>query len=207
MTSSPPVSPSATQLSLIADALAWPLLLLRRDGGLMHANLAARQVLRRGQPLALTPQRRVQPARSEGREAFAAALAAARAAPCMLRWPGPLGAVVATVSALPLAGEAHDDGVLVALSPGGHGEAETVRFARAHDLTEAELRVLRRLARGDSSSQAAQALGVSQATVRSQTVSLRRKTGHASVAALVRSLASLPPLLPAVVSEGPSEGE
>jgi DNA-binding CsgD family transcriptional regulator len=37
---------------------------------------------------------------------------------------------------------------------------------------------------------------VTPATVRSQTMSLRRKTGHASVAELLRALAAMPPLGP-----------
>jgi len=43
--------------------------------------------------------------------------------------------------------------------------------------------------------QAAKAIGVSLSTVRSQVLSLRRKTGHRSVPALLAALRSLPPLL------------
>jgi DNA-binding CsgD family transcriptional regulator len=53
---------------------------------------------------------------------------------------------------------------------------------------------MRRLALGESSSRAAQALGVKPATVRTQVVSIRRKTGHGSVFELLQALSAMPPV-------------
>lgn len=190
--------PPAEMLALITDALAWPLLLLRSDGSLIHANLAARRLFDQRQPLVLSPQGQVQPADAGQRGAYLAALAAALqggpgGAPQLLRWLLPAAPVSVTVTALRGPAQQHAL-LLVALSPEQGRIADLRAYAAINHLSEAETRVLLHLARGDSSAAAAARLGVSAATVRSQTVSLRRKTGHASVAALMRTLAALPPL-------------
>jgi DNA-binding CsgD family transcriptional regulator len=180
-------------LGLLADALAWPLLLLRADGGLLHANRAARDMLQRGRPLRLSPRRQLVAAELQHRDALAEALrdVAASGAGRALHWAEADGSFNATLSRLatgkpPL--------LLLALARPDGGQGMLDDFAALHGLTAAESGVLRQLARGASSTRAAAALGVSTATVRSQTAALRRKTGHASVAALLRELAALPPL-------------
>lgn len=191
-------APSAQTLALVSDALAWPLLLLRGDGSLIHANLAARQMLARRRPLVLMPKGHLQPAdgarRSEFQAALAAALHAASGEPQqLLQWASAGDRISVSVTALRGPAERHAV-LLLALSPETGRLADLHAYAAIHGLSEAETRVLLHLARGDSSAKAAAALGVSAATVRSQTVSLRRKTGHPSVAELMRSLAALPPL-------------
>jgi DNA-binding CsgD family transcriptional regulator len=180
-------------LRLLADALAWPLLLLRADGGLLHANRAARDMLQQGRPLRLSPRRQLVPADPQQREALADALreVAASGAGRALHWAEADGVFSATLSRLEAGAPAL---LLLALARPDGGRGMLDDFAALHGLTAAEAGVLRQLARGASSSRAAAALGVSAATVRSQTASLRRKTGHASVAALLRELATLPPL-------------
>jgi len=193
--------PPAQVLALVSDALAWPLLLLRRDGSLIHANLAARQMLAERRLLTLQHKGRVLPADSARRSEFQAALAAALQGaagepPQQLQWALPTGRISVSVTAL--RGPADDRPMLLlALSPEQGRLADLHAYAAIHGLSDAETRVLLHLARGDSSAAAAAALHVSAATVRSQTVSLRRKTGHPSVAALMRALAALPPLAPA----------
>ncbi|MBL8314457.1 MAG: hypothetical protein JNK55_11995, partial [Rubrivivax sp.] len=49
----------AETLLQVADALVWPLLVLHADGGLMHANAAALQVLATHGQLQLGPQQRL----------------------------------------------------------------------------------------------------------------------------------------------------
>jgi DNA-binding CsgD family transcriptional regulator len=191
-------APSAETLALVSDALAWPLLLLRGDGSLIHANLAARRLLAERRLLVLMPKGRVQPADGAQRSEFQAALAAALQAagdapPPLLQWASAGDRF--SVSLTALRGPAEEHAVLLlALSPETGRLADLHAYAAIHGLSDAETRVLLHLARGDSSAKAAAALGVSAATVRSQTVSLRRKTGHPSVAELMRSLAALPPL-------------
>lgn len=192
--------PSAQILAQVADALAWPLLLLGADGSLLLANLAARQLLRQGAPLRLSAQRLLVPIDTKHRAAFQRALqaAVAGAGPQLLHWPAGKGRISASLSRL--AGETPEtpDGptLLLALGarPGSASGGDLRAYAEQHHLSAAETRVLQRLALGESSTHAALALGVGAATVRSQTLSLRRKTGHASVVALQRALAELPPL-------------
>jgi DNA-binding CsgD family transcriptional regulator len=195
--------PPAQALALVADALAWPLLLLRLDGSLLHANAAARRLLRRGAPLQVTPQGRVQAADAALRPGLDAALQAAATSrlPQLLQWVAPKGRYSLSLSALAAPGQ-DCSAVLLALNPEVDDRADLRAYATAHGLSEAETRVLGRLARGESSSRAAAALGVSTATVRSQAVSLRRKTGHASVAELLQALASLPPLAAPLEARG-----
>ncbi len=195
---------SAAVLAQVADALAWPLLLVQADGILLHANAAARRTLRQGRLLRLSADRRVEPGPSDRRAEFAAVLAAApTATQRVLRWADGDLPCSASIAALASDGAGRVP-VLVALSVAGTGAASARAFAALHGLSGAETRVLERLALGDNSRRAAAALGVTAATVRSHAVALRRKTGHATVAALLQTLASLPPLAPL---GGQREGE
>ena len=214
--------PSAQTLALVADALAWPLLLLQANGTLLLANLAARQLLRLGSPLQLSAQQRVAPCEPRRRTAFSQALQAAASSegPRLLRWYGAAagGRISATLTRLGGESPGMPGGptLLLALCTEGAQRTDLGAFAALYGLSPAEARVLERLALGESSARAALALGVGAATVRSQTLSLRHKTGHASVAALLAELASLPPLalplarllaIPPTASGAASQGE
>ena len=193
----PTASVSAEQLSLLADALAWPLLLMQPDGALVHANLAARRLLRQGSALRLSPAQRVQPAAAVRHSAFEAALqtVARSGQPQMLQWPAPSGRFSATLTALPPGAPAASMPLLLLAVAPAEGRINEVRaFAAMHGLSAAETRVLHCLARGLSSSAAAATLGVTPATVRSQIAAVRRKAGQATVGALLQALAALPPL-------------
>lgn len=71
-------------------------------------------------------------------------------------------------------------------------------FARQHELTAAETRVLAALGRGVLPSRIAQEQGVKLSTVRTQIAAVRQKTGTPSIGALVRMAASLPPMVSAL---------
>lgn len=71
-------------------------------------------------------------------------------------------------------------------------------FARAHGLSDAELRVLAALGRGQAPAEIARAYGVALSTVRTQIGAIRSKTGAASIRALLRMVAALPPLVGAL---------
>jgi DNA-binding CsgD family transcriptional regulator len=71
-------------------------------------------------------------------------------------------------------------------------------FARSHQLTPAETRVLEGLCHGDSPNEIAQAQGVAISTVRTQIGSIRTKTGVGSIRGLVRRIGLLPPLVTAL---------
>ena len=68
-------------------------------------------------------------------------------------------------------------------------------FARCHGLTAAETRVLVELCEGTPPCEIASGLGVAISTVRTQIGNVRLKTGAASIRALVRQVAVLPPLM------------
>lgn len=71
-------------------------------------------------------------------------------------------------------------------------------FARAHALTSAETRVLAALGMGVRPSDIAREQGVKLSTVRTQIGAIREKTGAESITALVRLVASLPPMVGAL---------
>lgn len=196
--------PSAAVLGQIADALPWPLLLLRRDAVLLHANLAGRQLLHRGQTLRMDGQQRVQSPLDAQQTALADALKAGR--PALLQWPpksasspGHPGCFVVLKPLAARGGDSPGDGdaaVLVMLSSPASPHRDLQAFAAMHRLSPAEVRVLEQLSLGHSTAGIAAALGTQPATVRSQLTSLRRKSGHASLVLLLRALATLPPRSP-----------
>ena len=71
-------------------------------------------------------------------------------------------------------------------------------FARSHALTSAETRVLAALGMGVRPSEIAREQGVKLSTVRTQIGAIREKTGAESITALVRLVASLPPMVGAL---------
>ncbi len=223
----PPPQATLSQMAQMADALMWPLLVLRADGTLLHANRAARRLLANQSLLALRPDRRLGRLPASQQPAFERALAAARQGQTVvLNWPASEGHPAGTASLGPLGGtretepgtatgagmdaaagewadkradERPDGGeLLLALSAVERTDGQLQAYARLHRLSPAETRVLLRLALGENSAEAAHALGVSTATVRSQVISLRRKTGHTSVLQLLRGLAGMPPVLTTV---------
>ena len=68
-------------------------------------------------------------------------------------------------------------------------------YSRSHGLTMAEGRVLAELCNGSEPQDVARRFAVSISTVRTQIGSIRSKTGAASIVALLRQLAVLPPIL------------
>ena len=209
--SSAPGRPSGTPalqavtLALAIDTLAWPLLLLHGDGVLLHANTAATALLRCGRLLTLAPHQEVQPTDAAQRDAFKTAMVTVRAggAPAQLHWAADEGQPVirACLSAVrpgpgPGLGLGQSPVLLLTLAPEAGRGADLTAYAAAHGLSATEIRVLQRLALGESSARAATALGLRATTVRSHTMSLRRKTGYARLDELVQALVRLAPISP-----------
>ena len=71
-------------------------------------------------------------------------------------------------------------------------------FARNHELTAAETRVLAALGRGVTPAEIAREQGVKISTVRTQISAIRQKTGTGTITALVRLVAGLPPMVGAL---------
>ncbi len=183
----------------MADALAWPLVLVDEQGALHHANHSGRTVLARGQPLRLDAQQRLQPASPSHRADFCLALQAAAAGQVReLRWPGKPGGTSATLRPLaPLPGRS----VLLLLDLKPDFLAAPVRrpdvvaYGQAHGLSAAQQQLLQTLADGRRVAQMAGDLRLPPSTLRSRLVTLRCKTGHRSLGDLLRTLWALPPAL------------
>lgn len=184
--------PTDGLLAQAADALAWPLLLLGPDAELLWANRAAGALLRERRVLALRDGRVQAPGRPPGELPALLHGAQQDAAPALLHWPMASLTLTAQMLAPPPRARWM---LLLASGQAPAGEATDVRaWAASHGLSQAETRVLLRLAAGDSPSSAATALGVAAATVRSQLRSIGRKTGLGGAAALQQALSRLPPV-------------
>lgn len=118
------------------------------------------------------------------------------------------GARRSSVSVIPLdAADAGARAVLVVLGKRAVSESLSIHgFAKSYRLTGAETRVLEALCNGLPPLEAAHQLGVAISTVRSQIGSIRGKTGAASIRALVRQVAVLPPVKGALRCEGSAQG-
>ncbi|MDQ6639566.1 MAG: LuxR C-terminal-related transcriptional regulator, partial [Pseudomonadota bacterium] len=101
-----------------------------------------------------------------------------------------------SVSVVPLEGaDGEPRTVLIVLGKRAVCESLSIQgYARSYGLTGAETRVLVELCKGLPPAKIASELGVAISTVRSQIGSVRLKTGAASIRALVRQIAVLPPV-------------
>lgn len=191
-------SPAPVQrwLGLLIDEIDYGMVLLTDDAQVVHVNHLARVELDAGHPLEMRG-RSLYARRSIDTLALANALSAAalRGRRCLLKLGE--GGQHAMVSVVPLGQQGHGQPA-IALVFGKRQVCEPLSveaFARTHRLTAAETKVLSALCNGVRVSDVAQAHGVETSTVRSQVSSIRAKTGAESIAALVRQVAVLPPLL------------
>lgn len=189
----------ARALERLADALAWPLILLHDQGQLRYVNGAAQALLNAGVPLQLTVLGRLQPSSASYRTDFALALQAAAAGQTVsLRWPGRPGGHAATLR--PLAARPGEAPLLLlrlSLPQPLAAGCDLGAVAQMLGLTPAETRVLHGLARGQGATQMAEELGIASSTARRHVRGLLRKSGTPRVAALLMALGRLPPVVPA----------
>ncbi|MCG2591609.1 LuxR C-terminal-related transcriptional regulator [Ramlibacter sp. XY19] len=183
-------------LAMLLDELAHGVVLASSEGRLLLANQAARQVLSRGQPLAVQEgylqahdpkQTRVL------RQALAKGGAGKRSL-VSLRCPAGWGLSVAVV---PLRGEGPARAPTLGLFLSRTSVCDSLMlcfFARSHGLTHSEEQVLAILCQGCSAPEVAVQLKVAVSTVRSHIRSLCAKTQSSGVRMLVGRVAVLPPL-------------
>jgi DNA-binding CsgD family transcriptional regulator len=183
------------------DQLAHPILALQPDGLLVHANLAASELLASGKPFVLGTDQRVQPLQNARRSAFLLALQAAAAGQAQpLHWvDDDVTTVHGVMRPLQVGPSVHGTGrrpapVMVVLAPPADAHFDASGFAATYQLSRAETRVLEVLLHGGQAEEAAARLGVGVATVRSQIAAIRKKAGYSSVASLLAALGDLPPL-------------
>jgi len=201
-----PIQDTTPWLALMLDEIDYGMLLLAEGTSVLHANHAARSELDATHPLQLIG--------GELRVAHAQDLLPLRDALAGARQRGlrrliNLGegeqrislAVVPLAAAVPAAAEEGAHLTLLVLGKRHVCEALSAHwYARSHGLTPAETRVLAALCEGQRPSEIATAQHVALSTVRSQIGSIRAKTRAASIRALVRQVAVLPPLVGALRS-------
>ena len=197
--------PTATPwLALMLDEIDYGMLLLAEDATVLHANHAARSELDAAHPLQLLGGE-LRVAHPQDLLPLREALAEARQRGLRRLVNLGQGEHRVSVAVVPLAaaiGEAGNDAArLTLLVLGKRQVCEALSahwYARSHQLTPAEARVLTALCAGQRPSEIAAALCVALSTVRTQIGSVRAKTGAESIRALVRQVAVLPPLVGAL---------
>ena len=195
---SQPAPRSRTWLTAALDEFDYGVMLLNEQAEVLHLNHAATAELDARHPLQLLG-RQLRARRSQDVAPFQAALQeAARRGLRKLLSLGE-GEYRVGVSVVPLATDGHEsDGSVTLLILGKRQVCEALSvqgFARSHGLTSAETRVLTALCHGTPPTQIAREVGVRISTVRTQIATIRFKTGAASIRALVRQIAQLPPLV------------
>lgn len=196
-------------LTATLDEIDYGVLLLDERGRSIHVNHVARRELDEKHPLHL-PERELRARRPSDAALLQAALDG-----CMQRGLRKLltlgeGGQQVCVSVVPLerAGPEGQGVVLVMLGKRQVcAELAVQGFARHHELTPGETRVLMALCAGAEPAEAAEMHGVAISTVRTQIGSIRTKTGASSIRALVRRVAVLPPLMGVLRGGGLAQNE
>lgn len=184
-------------LSATLDEVDYGIVLVADTGRTVHANHAARAELDDEHPLQIVDGA-LRTRRPHDRVALADALAGAsgRGLRRLLTLGEGTHRVGIAVVPLLAAGEASQGVTLLMLGKVQLCEELSIEaYARAHQLTPAETRVLVALAKGLRPEAAARALGVAISTVRTQTSMIRMKTGVESIGAVLRQVSVLPPLM------------
>lgn len=190
--------PSAHWYAAMLDQVDYGMLLVSHDGSLIHMNSVARDALGDEHALYVDHQR-IHARRADDAQRLADALwGAARGLRRLLTLGGPACAGSVAVIPLPAADAQESAALLVLGKQRVCADLSVQMFARTHDLTPGEVDVLAALCLGDKPSAIARRRGVALSTVRSQVANIRIKTRAASVAALVRQVATLPPIVPAL---------
>ncbi len=191
------------------DEVDYGMLLVLRDGRVVHLNCIAEETLLDEHALVLEGER-VSARRLSDAEKLRDALeaSASRGLRRLLTIGGP--ACISTVAVIPLPATVPGSEPASLLVLGKRRVCEDLSvqwFARTHELTPGEIEVLSALCAGDTPVAIAKRRGVAVSTVRSQVAAIRVKTRADSVSALVRRVASLPPMVSALRGMGRAHAE
>lgn len=194
-----PSLPAATAhelLALVLDEIDYAVLVVGAGGQLHFGNhLATRECSATG-PLQLQQGQVSARHRADQAGLTRALVEAARGRRSLLPLQDALGRV--TVAVVPLR-TGTDARVLLVLAKRQVCEALSVSFfAKLHALTPTEDAVLQALCKGLRPREIAQHQCVAISTIRTQVSSIRSKTAAASIRELVKQVATLPPIAPAV---------
>lgn len=191
-----PAATEADLLALVLDEIDYAVLVVSPGGRLYFGNhLALRECSASG-PLQLQ-QDQVSARQRTDQAGLTHALAdAERGRRCLLPLHDAHGRVTVAVVPLRTGAEAR---VLLVLAKRQVCESLSVSFfARLHALTPTEDAVLQALCKGLRPREIAQHQCVAISTIRTQVSSIRSKTSAASIRELVKQVATLPPIAPAV---------
>lgn len=187
-------------MSLMLDEIDYGLMLLDAGGSVRLLNHVARTELDDQHPLQVEAGQ-LHARRPADTEALLEAVqAASQRAMRRLLLLGDADNRV-SVAVLPLGGDVLDGSAATMLLLGRRRVCENLSvqsFARSRRLTPAESRVLEGLCAGKEPVQIAADLGVRISTVRTQIGGIREKTGARSIRDVVRMVAVLPPMVPAL---------
>jgi DNA-binding CsgD family transcriptional regulator len=199
---------AADWFATILDQIDYGIVAVDGDARVLHANCAARRVLRGLHPLQIDRQR-VFARRGEDQLLVHRAVveASGRGLRALLTLgddEGSASVAIVPIQAVGFAGSGPDRGVAL-LVVGKQAVCEELSaqwFARSHRLTSAEAQVLRQLCGGAQPNEIATLQCVAVSTIRTQIISIRAKTGARNIGALVRQVAALPPLVNALRTLG-----
>ena len=188
------------RMAQMVDEVDYGMLLLTDETHVAHVNRAARRDLDAQHPLQLLgSELRARLAQDTVLLRDALAGACQRGLRRLLRLGDDSERITVAVVPLPtLPGELRHSVVLVLGKRRVCEELTVDWFARAHALTMAETAVVKGLCADLTPHEIAERQGVGLATIRTQIGSVRAKTGAASIRALVRQVAMLPPLVSAL---------
>ena len=191
----------AACLALMLDEVDYGLLLLDATGRVRVVNHAARMELDASHPLQLADGQLRTRSRHDAPELATALQGALRGVRHLLlvgEGDSRIGVAVVPLGARALDGA---PGTMLLLGRRRVVQNLSVQFfARSRRLTPAETRVLQALCAGVPPAKIADELGVRISTIRTQIGGIREKTGARSIRALVRMVAVLPPMVPALRS-------
>ncbi len=186
-------------LPLLLDELAHGVIVIDRQGGVRHANQAARQVLTRAEVLCIDAGK-LGWVRPEDAASFQQSLGQALAGKRQLIRPLPAASGAAfSLALLPLghpSGRPAEHFALLLSRTGVSDSGLFAAFSRSHHLTRTEEQVLIHLCRSLGAPEIAREMNVAVSTVRSHVRSLCAKTASSGVRELVNRLAVLPPVAP-----------
>jgi DNA-binding CsgD family transcriptional regulator len=187
-------------LTRVLNELDYGLMIVSDAGRVGLANQAALQECQPAQTMQIQDGH-VEPREERERSAFARALAASRLERRSMLTLHSLQDTV-SLAVVPIGEVAELGDAFGALLAFGKRQAcETLSmefFARDHELTTAEGRVLKSLCNGLKPAQIARDADVAVSTIRTHIANLRLKTGATTIGELVRRLTMLPPIVPAL---------
>lgn len=189
-------APGSELLALVLDEIDYPVLVVGADGTLRFGNHLAMHGCGGAGPLQLL-QGQVSARHRTDQGALAHALAdARRGRRSLLSLQDASGRVTVAVVPLRTGTDAH---VLLVLAKRQVCESLSVSFfSKLHALTPAEDTVLQALCKGLRPREIAEHQCVAISTIRTQVSSIRSKTAAGSIRDLVKQVATLPPIAPAV---------